>query len=29
MEMGGKKDAYNVMSFDSENHEQVFKSHAE
>lgn len=29
MEMGGKKDAYNVISFDAENHEQVFKSHAE
>jgi hypothetical protein len=29
MEMGGKKDPYNVMSFDTENHEQVFKSHTE
>ncbi len=27
MEMGGKKDPYNVMSFDHENHYQVFKSH--
>jgi hypothetical protein len=29
MEMGGKKDPYNVMSFDAENHYQVFKSHTE
>jgi hypothetical protein len=29
MEMGGKKDPYNVMSFDTENHFQVFKSHTE
>jgi hypothetical protein len=29
MEMGGKKDPYNVMSFDTENHSQVFKSHTE
>lgn len=29
MEMGGKKDPYNVMSFDAENHNQVFKSHTE
>ncbi len=29
MEMGDKKDPYNVMSFDSENHYQVFKSHTE
>jgi hypothetical protein len=27
MEMGGRKDPYNVMSFDRENHYQVFKSH--
>jgi len=29
MEMGGKKDPYNVMSFDAENHYQVFKAHTE
>jgi len=29
MEMGGKKDPYNVISFDAENHEHIFKSHAE
>jgi hypothetical protein len=29
MEMGDKKDPYNVMSFDHENHYQVFKSHTE
>jgi len=27
MEMGGKKDAYNVMSFDRENHYQIFNSY--
>jgi hypothetical protein len=27
MEMGTKKDAYKVMSFDHENHVQVFKSY--
>ncbi|MGZ8224131.1 MAG: DUF411 domain-containing protein, partial [Methylobacter sp.] len=27
MEMGGKKDAYNVMSFDKENHYQIFNSY--
>jgi len=27
MEMGGRKDPYNVMSFDRENHYQTFKSH--
>ena len=27
MEMGGKKDPYNVMSFDRENHYQVFNSY--
>jgi len=27
MEMGGKKDAYNVMSFDTANHHQVFHSY--
>ncbi len=28
MEMDGKKDPYNVMSFDSDKHYQVFKSHS-
>ena len=28
MEMGGQKDAYNVMSFDKENHYEVFNSYA-
>jgi len=28
MEMGGKQDPYNVMSFDSDKHYQVFKSHS-
>ena len=27
MEMGGRKDSYNVMSFDKENHYQVFNSY--
>ncbi len=27
MEMGGRKDPYNVMSFDKENHYQVFNSY--
>lgn len=27
MEAGGKKDAYNVMSFDKENHTEVFNSY--
>ncbi len=27
MEMGGQKDAYNVMSFDKENHYEVFNSY--
>lgn len=27
MEMGGKKDPYNVMSFDSQNHSQIFNSY--
>lgn len=29
MEMGGKKDAYKVMSFDKDNHYQVFKDYSE
>jgi hypothetical protein len=29
MEMGNKKDPYNVMSFDQNNQYQVFKSHTE
>jgi hypothetical protein len=29
MEMGDKKDAYNVVSFDKKNNYQVFKSHTE
>lgn len=29
MEMGGRKDPYNVMSFDAENHTSVFKSYME
>lgn len=29
MEMGDKKDPYNVMSFDQNNHYEVFKSHTE
>jgi hypothetical protein len=29
MEMGGKKDPYNVVSFDKKNNYQVFKSHTE
>ena len=29
MEMGGKKDPYNVMSFDKANHYEIFKSHTE
>lgn len=29
MEMGDKKDPYHVMSFDQNNHYQVFKSYAE
>jgi hypothetical protein len=29
MEMGGKKDPYNVVSFDRANNYQVFKSHAD
>jgi hypothetical protein len=28
MEMGDKKDPYNVMSFDSDQHYQVFKNHS-
>jgi hypothetical protein len=28
MEMGGKKDAYNVVSFDSKKHTGIFKSYA-
>ena len=28
MEMGGKQDPYDVMSFDSDKHYQVFKSHS-
>lgn len=29
MEMGGKKDAYNVVSFDRANNYQIFKSHTD
>lgn len=28
MEMGGRKEPYQVMSFDAENHYQIFKNHA-